>query len=174
MSEKIPVTGCIVTYNSAAEIEKCIDSVLRFTRGVDFRLYVSNNSSSDGTAELVREKFPAVTVLTGENIGFCYDSGHHLCATPEADFEALYPRMLCCHLHDNHGGKNERMETDEHLLPFEGLVDFSARMKQIKNAGYTGNLTIETGYKERFRSAAEFMRAAYTSAERLRRLFGEC
>ncbi len=96
MSEKISVTGCIVTYNSAAEIEKCIDSVLRFTRGVDFRLYVSDNGSSDGTAELVREIFPAVTVLTGENVGFggghnrvlpLLDSRYHVMINPDIQLQ---------------------------------------------------------------------------------------
>lgn len=117
--------------------------------------------------------FKIMELFPKDRAGFCYDSGHHLCATPEADYSPLYPRLLCCHLHDNHGGVDERMQSDEHLLPFEGKVDFPLRMRQFREAGYTGNLTIESGYenrRDRSISEGEFMLRAYRSAARLRKL----
>ena len=43
MAKKLNVTGCIVTYNNADIIEKCIQSLLENTKGVNFTLYISDN-----------------------------------------------------------------------------------------------------------------------------------
>lgn len=59
----------IVTYNARKWIEPCIASVLAgsLVPGV----IVVDNASSDGTAGLVRERFPGVVVIeTGKNLGF--------------------------------------------------------------------------------------------------------
>ena len=47
---KYKVTGCIVTHNNMHSIKKTLDSLLEFTRA-DFKLYVVDNSSTDGTPE---------------------------------------------------------------------------------------------------------------------------
>lgn len=48
---KYKVTGCIVTHNNMHSIKKTLDSLLEFTRA-DFKLYVVDNSSTDGTRNL--------------------------------------------------------------------------------------------------------------------------
>jgi N-acetylglucosaminyl-diphospho-decaprenol L-rhamnosyltransferase len=53
----------VVTYNSAAWIERCLDSV----RGLE--TIVVDNGSTDGTVALVRKRFPAVRLLEQENAG---------------------------------------------------------------------------------------------------------
>jgi len=116
------------------------------------------------------EAFPQNTV------GFCYDSGHNRSATPETDYSPLFPRLFCCHLHDNHGGEpDEMMATDEHLLPFDGIVDFPWLMQQMKAAGYTGPLTVETSYHkpmyQNTLSFEAFLGAVYERLLRLKKLF---
>lgn len=72
------ITGGIVTYNNAGTIEKCISSILSVTKdlGDDFKLYVYDNASTDGTADLVAEKYPQIELIRGkENLGF--GSGHN-------------------------------------------------------------------------------------------------
>ena len=72
------ITGSIVTYNNARTIEKCIESVLKETAGkdYDFKLYVYDNASEDGTPMIIQKKFPEVTlVCSSENRGFGY--GHN-------------------------------------------------------------------------------------------------
>lgn len=71
------VTGCIVTYNNMKSIKKTIDTVLEFTNPDDFRLYVVDNGSSDGTPEFIRENYPEVCLIeTNTNNGF--GSGHNI------------------------------------------------------------------------------------------------
>lgn len=72
------VSGCIVTYNNIGKIEETIESLLKFTVGVDFRLTVIDNGSTDGTPEFVEKNYsPRVKVIRNDkNIGF--GAGHNL------------------------------------------------------------------------------------------------
>jgi GT2 family glycosyltransferase len=57
------VSVVVVTFNSAAWIERCLESV----RGHD--TIVVDNGSSDETVALVRERFPYVRVVEQDNVG---------------------------------------------------------------------------------------------------------
>jgi N-acetylglucosaminyl-diphospho-decaprenol L-rhamnosyltransferase len=57
------VSVVVVTFNALRWIERCLDSV----RGRD--VVVVDNGSTDGTVELVRERFPDVRVIEQENRG---------------------------------------------------------------------------------------------------------
>lgn len=76
MNSNVKVTGCIVTYNNSDIIVGCIESLFRETRGVDFTLYVVDNHSADGTAALIREHFPNLTVLEQKKNGG-FGHGHN-------------------------------------------------------------------------------------------------
>lgn len=70
------ITGCIVTYNNIATIDKAVSSLLECTES-DFRLYIVDNGSTDGTPEFIEKNYPEVTVIrSGGNIGF--GAGHNL------------------------------------------------------------------------------------------------
>ncbi len=70
------VSGCIVTYNNKDKVCRTIESLLEKTKGVNFELFVVDNNSSDGTAKLIKEKYPEVTVIeSDENKGF--GAGHN-------------------------------------------------------------------------------------------------
>jgi len=61
----------IVTYNSAADIGRCLDSIPAAARTTTHDVIVVDNASADGSAALVRERWPHVRVLdAGSNLGF--------------------------------------------------------------------------------------------------------
>ena len=60
---RIDVSIVVVTFDSAAWIERCLESV----RG--YETIVVDNGSSDGTPGLVRERFPDVRVVEQGNVG---------------------------------------------------------------------------------------------------------
>ncbi len=61
----------IVTYNSRADLDACLDSLARHRPSVDHEIVVVDNASPDGTAAAVRARWPAVRVLdAGDNLGF--------------------------------------------------------------------------------------------------------
>jgi hypothetical protein len=57
------VAVVVVTWNSAGHVERCLASVQ------GHETVVVDNGSTDGTPALVRERFPAVTVIEQENRG---------------------------------------------------------------------------------------------------------
>jgi N-acetylglucosaminyl-diphospho-decaprenol L-rhamnosyltransferase len=67
----------VVTYNGLPWIEPCLASLA----GVE--TVVVDNGSSDGTVELVRERFPAVRVLERENVGLAAGWTAGIAATTE-------------------------------------------------------------------------------------------
>jgi hypothetical protein len=60
------VSAVVVTYNAAPWIERSLSSL----RGTGAEVIVVDNGSTDGTLELVREKFPEARLLEQENRGF--------------------------------------------------------------------------------------------------------
>lgn len=68
---KADVAILVVSYNSERHIEACLQSILDQRRAIRQEIIVVDNASSDRSVELIREKFPAVKLLTpGRNLGF--------------------------------------------------------------------------------------------------------
>ena len=71
------VTGCIVTHNNMKTIKDTLDSVFENISSLDFRLYVVDNDSTDGTPDFIRENYPQVCLIEPKtNDGF--GAGHNL------------------------------------------------------------------------------------------------
>ena len=71
------VTGSIVTYNNISTIAKTLETLFGETKDIDFKLYVLDNGSSDGTPEFIEKNYPDVTVIRSEkNVGF--GAGHNI------------------------------------------------------------------------------------------------
>jgi GT2 family glycosyltransferase len=60
----------IVTYDSRDDIVACLEAVGRQREAPAFETIVVDNGSSDGTAALVRSRFPPVKVVEQANLGF--------------------------------------------------------------------------------------------------------
>ncbi|MGB9402412.1 MAG: sugar phosphate isomerase/epimerase family protein [Candidatus Acidiferrales bacterium] len=87
-------------------------------RGVTIAL---ENTPSEMGAPGALQHFVAETHL--HDLRFCFDVGHaHLETGVAAGFEAMRDKAVTTHIHDNHG------EKDEHLLPFDGTVDWDVAL----------------------------------------------
>ena len=60
----------ILNYNTNKLLQDCLNSLEKCKKEISFEVIVSDNASSDGSAEMVRQKFPGVTLLEGSNEGF--------------------------------------------------------------------------------------------------------
>ena len=84
-------------------------------------------------------------------------------------------RCIYTHIHDNHCVH----EGDEHLLPFDGIIDYKKTARQIAEAGYHGTLTLELALPEapgdRYAdiTAREYAEKAFSAADRIRKLCEE-
>jgi GT2 family glycosyltransferase len=65
------VSVIVVSWNTRDLVERCLRSLADHADGLSLEACVVDNASSDGTAEMVREKFPeAVLSAQTENLGF--------------------------------------------------------------------------------------------------------
>lgn len=107
------------------------------------------------------------------DVGFCYDCGHEHCYTRTVRYMDLYAdRLLCTHLHDNHGReKDDWGDPDEHLLPFDGNIDYADMMRRLRQADWQGTLMLEI-YDDRRPDYLQMGNEAFlkTAYERLSRI----
>ena len=109
-------------------------------------------------------------------VGFCYDAGHEHCYTRTVHYMDLYAdRLFCTHIHDNHGReKDDWSDPDEHLLPFDGNIDYADMMRRLDEAGFAGTLMLEIydhrspAYREMGNEA--FLRTAFERIQRISKL----
>ena len=109
-------------------------------------LAVENTTSEMGEPAYLRA-FVDETRLTG--LRFNFDVGHaNLMEGPaeerlEKSFAPMKELVASVHLHDNHGDK------DEHLLPYEGSIDWKVAIPLLKSAP-NGGLPVVLELKEKF------------------------
>ncbi len=61
----------IVNWNTRNLLADCLQSVFRQTQGIQFKVCVVDNGSTDGSAEMVQKCFPQVSLIRNEsNFGF--------------------------------------------------------------------------------------------------------
>jgi sugar phosphate isomerase/epimerase len=93
-------------------------------RGVTIAL---ENTPSELGSPSVLYKFLVDTHL--HDLKLCFDIGHaHIEEGVGPSFEAMKDHLVSSHIHDNHGDK------DEHLLPFDGTIDWDAALRGFVDA----------------------------------------
>ena len=75
-----------------------------------------------------------------KNTGFCWDNGHQYCRDTQTEFLEMYgDRLIALHLHDNRC----LLDTDDHLLPFDGNIDWEKCAKQLAATDFDGTIMFE-------------------------------
>ena len=92
----------------------------------------------------------------------CLDFGHaHMDGDLIDAIEAVSGHLLTTHVHDNRG------RTDDHLMPFEGTIDWPGALTAIQKVGYDGTLVFEIAAHG---SARDTLQRARKVRERIERL----
>ena len=92
-------------------------------------------------------------------LGFCFDTGHGN-ITGDYPFELLeryLDRLFSVHLSDNHGLRSqdcwnvdsEMTKCDEHLIPFEGFLDWDRFAEIVAKSSYELPIVLEVSNKRR-------------------------
>ncbi|MEE1064589.1 MAG: glycosyltransferase family 2 protein [Acutalibacteraceae bacterium] len=107
----IMVTGSIVTYNNMSTIDETLKTLYEYTKDINFKLYVVDNNSTDGTVEHIKENYPQVEVVAlKENIGFgaghnkavrMVDSDYHVIINPDIVFIENSIKKMVDYLENN-------------------------------------------------------------------------
>lgn len=99
-----------------------------------------------------------------DNLGICFDGGHFHCNNKDDwDITPFKNKVFCVHLHDNNG------EEDQHLLPFDGNLDWNKVVKMLEEVNYDGPITMELCYRNDYLNMPieEFYKEGYKRGERI-------
>jgi sugar phosphate isomerase/epimerase len=121
--------------NDAAAARRSVETLagVATAAGVRLALEVMANDLSTPAALL-----DAIEALELESVGVCLDLGHaHLMDGAPETAEILSGHVIATHLHDNTG------RHDDHLVPFQGSIDWPGALTALWKVGYAGPLVFE-------------------------------
>jgi sugar phosphate isomerase/epimerase len=96
------------------------------------------------------------------DVGICLDFGHaHLDGDLVDAIETVSGHLLTTHVHDNRG------RADDHLVPFEGTIDWPGALTAIQKVGYDEPLILEVAAHGSAKDTLERAGRARTRLERL-------
>lgn len=122
--------------NSREAAIRSVEDIYRMAEplGVRLALEVMGNrlSTVDALLELIEGD------LDGLNLGICMDVGHAFMMGDTAEaIETASGYLVTTHLHDN------RQQRDDHMVPFEGAIDWAGTMMAFEKIGYDGVFMFE-------------------------------
>jgi sugar phosphate isomerase/epimerase len=95
------------------------------------------------------------------DLRYCFDIGHaHIDSEVAPSFELLRDRVVTTHIHDNHG------ERDEHLLPYEGTIDWDAALAAFARMPEPLSLVLELKEQSPGVPSLDQIRAAFDKLEK--------
>jgi sugar phosphate isomerase/epimerase len=101
-------------------------------------------------------------VLDVADVGICLDFGHaHMDGDLLDAIDTVSEHLITTHVHDNRG------RTDDHLVPFEGTIDWPAALIAVQKIGYDGTLLFEIAAHG---AAKETLQRARRARERMEKL----
>ena len=101
--------------------------------------------------------------IQSDNIGFCYDSGHHNYMSPERDLLTDFgDKLIALHLNDNMG------DSDIHMLPYDGTTNWQEVTNKLISLRYDGVISLEVQQDRHIMYSnmepSEFFRTAFERA----------
>jgi sugar phosphate isomerase/epimerase len=103
--------------------------------------------------------------LDSQEVGVCLDFGHaHLDGDLIDAIETVSGHLIATHLHDNKG------RSDDHLVPFDGTIDWPAAMTAVQKIGYDQTLLFELASHG---GAGNTLERAQKARQRLERLLAD-
>jgi sugar phosphate isomerase/epimerase len=146
--------------NSRDAARRSIDELQRLAQplGVKIALEVIPNELSRA-GSLVHF---VENALDQAGAGICLDFGHaHMDGDLVDAIETVSEHLVTTHVHDNRG------KTDDHLVPFDGTIDWPGALTAIQKVGYDGTLLLEVAAHG---SAKDTLVKARKARERMEKL----
>jgi sugar phosphate isomerase/epimerase len=136
---------------------RSIEEIHRLTEplGINVALEVMGNdlSTAPRLVDLLERSFDAT------DLGICMDVGHaHLLGDVAEAIDTASEYLITTHIHDN------RRQNDDHLVPFQGNIDWAAAIMALEKIGYDGVLMYEVRNAQ---SPGDVLAKAATARKRL-------
>lgn len=100
--------------------------------------------------------------LDAPRTGICLDFGHAFLMGDVVDtIETVAEHLIATHVHDNKG------KTDEHLVPFEGRINWDMALMAMQKVGYDGTYLMELANTSAPATVLDLARSARARFEKL-------
>ena len=104
-----------------------IESLRLFARQLGVRILLENIPNELSTPPRLLQFLQYNTKLP--DVALCFDTGHaHMTTGVDESFAILQDFIVSTHVHDNRG------QTDDHLFPFAGSIDWNPIVKRFRRA----------------------------------------
>lgn len=128
--------------DSRAAARRSIEELQRIAQPLGVRIAVEvipNELSRAGSlVHFVENDLAGADGLDEAGIGICLDFGHaHVDGDVADAIDTVSEHLIATHVHDNRG------RADQHLLPFEGTIDWAAALTAVQKIGYDGPFIFE-------------------------------
>lgn len=136
---------------------RCFREIIDYAQKLNINVAIEN-TRLDGYLEFLLDN------IKNENLGICFDAGHyHVHYKDQFNFDRFKDKILAVHLHDND------QSDDQHLLPFDGTLNWENVVNNLKKCNYKGPITIEVKYSKQYleMEPIEFYKKAYSIGEKL-------
>lgn len=124
---------CIANYNGRDVLETCINSVLQQAFSLPFEIIIHDDASTDGSAEIIAEKYPMVRLLrSNENVGFCA-SNNRMVSVAKGEFILLLNNDA--ELHEDALSTLYKYTTKENINGIIGLPQYDMQTGELIDIG---------------------------------------
>ena len=142
---------------------KRLETIIKYAKSKNIKIAFENTKIS-GYIEYVLDN------LDYDNIGICYDSGHcHCYFDDEFNWNKFKNKIFTLHLHDND------KSGDQHLLPFDGTINWNTLIDNLIVANYSGPISLESCYRNNYLqiSLDDFYKESYTRAKQIAKMISK-
>jgi sugar phosphate isomerase/epimerase len=126
--------------DTRAAARRSIEELMRLAQPLGVRVAVEvlpNELSRAGSLVHFVEEDVKLDDVAAE-AGICLDFGHaHIDGDVVDAIETVSEHLIATHVHDNAG------RSDDHLLPFDGTIDWPSALTAVQKIGYDGPLMLE-------------------------------
>jgi sugar phosphate isomerase/epimerase len=122
--------------NNRAAASRSIEEICKAAEPLGARLALetipNDLSSASALISMIDRDFE------GSSVGICLDFGHaHLMGDVADAIELAAEHLITTHVHDNRGRE------DDHLVPYQGTIDWPAALVNMRKIGYEGTYLLE-------------------------------
>ena len=77
----------IISWNDLKVLPACLKSIYQQTKETEFEIIISDNGSTDGSLDFVRQNYPAARIVENRaNLGYARGNNTGIAAVREADY----------------------------------------------------------------------------------------
>lgn len=146
--------------NNRTSAFRSVEEICRLAEpvGVTLALEIIQNDLSDPQALVTLIERD----LEGSAVGICLDFGHAFLLGDVPDtIEAVAEHLVTTHVHDNN------RKSDEHLVPFDGKINWDLALMTMQKIGYDGTYLMELANTSTPAAVLEHARRARQKFEKL-------